>query len=453
MALLRRQPRAPLARAAVALRLAPGLVDPRSGATLARDRSGRLVTLAVLTPARGRARAVRRRLTRIVGVVHRGVQRTIEIHDLEDGALAVVQEVVSGPTLTRLVRSPGGLGAARAERVLADLADALAALHAAGVSHGDLSPDGVVVRSDVAVLVGLAEDGALRFGARDAPVVLPRAPERRTDPAPPPSPASDVWELAALLAWALAAADRPDRALSVAVQEVLERASDPRADRRPAAADLSAVVRASGTDRTGDGDRGGAGWGEPTPEDTVLRDLVQEAEREVVLRAPVLRPGRRRGGRGPAAGVAAAVVLAAVAVGLADPLELAPAGTTASGVVVSSSPVATGPVERALTLRDRALGTGGLGDLARAVVPGSAAWARDAALLGALRRERTRLEGLRTVVVARDGGGAVTLWQASHSRSVDGVPMVVGPQAVGCVRPILRPGAEGARLTDLVACG
>jgi serine/threonine protein kinase len=64
----------------------------------------------------------------------------------EDGDLRfLVAERVAGESLAQLVRQIGALGAAEATAFAADMADTLGTLHDAGVIHGDLRPENIVI--------------------------------------------------------------------------------------------------------------------------------------------------------------------------------------------------------------------------------------------------------------------------------------------------------------------
>jgi serine/threonine protein kinase len=85
----------------------------------------------------------------------------ITIHDIltEDGSDYMVMEHVEGKTLAELIPS-GGLGAGTTLQYAVQIADALAAAHAAGIVHRDLKPGNVMVTESGRVKVldfGLAK--------------------------------------------------------------------------------------------------------------------------------------------------------------------------------------------------------------------------------------------------------------------------------------------------------
>ncbi|MER5299998.1 serine/threonine-protein kinase [Streptomyces lasiicapitis] len=114
-------------------------------------------------------------------------------------AFWLVMEYVSGGSLDR--RPP--LSPARAARVGAQVADALAALHAQGIVHADIKPANVVVTPEG--LAKLADFGAAyRYGGQET-ITPPGMVGYTPDYAAPevvrghPEPTSDVFSLAALL--------------------------------------------------------------------------------------------------------------------------------------------------------------------------------------------------------------------------------------------------------------
>src|SRR5919109_1518694 len=83
------------------------------------------------------------------------------IHGLEeaDGVLALVLELVEGPTLADRI-AQGPLPLQEASTIAIQIADALEAAHAQGIVHRDLKPGNVKIRPDGAVKVldfGLAK--------------------------------------------------------------------------------------------------------------------------------------------------------------------------------------------------------------------------------------------------------------------------------------------------------
>ena len=78
----------------------------------------------------------------------------VTIHDIieENGAYFIVMEYVSGKTLKAMI-GPGGMPFQEVTRLGAQIADALASAHAAGVVHRDLKPANILVTKERRVKV------------------------------------------------------------------------------------------------------------------------------------------------------------------------------------------------------------------------------------------------------------------------------------------------------------
>jgi serine/threonine-protein kinase len=132
----------------------------------------------------------------------------------EGDTLAIVMDLVEGPDLRQLTaRAP--LPPADAVAVLAQVAEALAAVHAAGVVHRDLKPENVLVeRASGQIVARLTDFGIARVTGATALTRLTRivgtpayiAPELVANR--PATPAADVYALG-VLAYELLAGHRP----------------------------------------------------------------------------------------------------------------------------------------------------------------------------------------------------------------------------------------------------
>lgn len=262
--------------------------------------------------------------------------------------------------------------------VLAPLARALAALHRAGLAHGDVSLANVVLGADGRpVLVDLlCGDDLLQQGT---PAVA--APERPRGA----RPAGDVHALART--GLLLLGDEARREGEAAVRSVLEAAVHPDADRRPSAEDLAeALVRACPPASA------------LLPDAAVLARLALQRladvrDDETTRPGPRRRPrrARHRGARdrrGPvvggalASGVLAVTLVVAGAV-LPTPPWSAPPGDRPGGV----APVHLDPAAAAVRLtagRAGALTDRDARALASVTVPGSPAARTDVELLASM---------------------------------------------------------------------
>lgn len=119
------------------------------------------VALKLLHPRFGERPEYRRALVpearRAAAVAHERCARLLDVGEAEDGAAYLVMELAEGRTLDLLVRD-GALAPGHAVAILEQVADALAAIHAVGLVHCDLSPRNVMVA---------ASGGALRVKVLD----------------------------------------------------------------------------------------------------------------------------------------------------------------------------------------------------------------------------------------------------------------------------------------------
>ena len=144
---------------------------------------------------------------RLSEIAHAGVVKVLTVGELEDGRPYLAMEKLDGETLSaRLAR--GRLDSAVALRLFAQLADAVAALHARELVHRDLKPENIVLVSgpsgehavllDFGIAKSLAEPASTTTsdgGVRGTPAYM--APERFFGS--PASIATDIYELAVVL--------------------------------------------------------------------------------------------------------------------------------------------------------------------------------------------------------------------------------------------------------------
>jgi serine/threonine protein kinase len=145
--------------------LAPRVPGYRLGAELGRGGSGVVyaarreaddaeVAVKVLRPDLGAAHRdlLRTEARRAARVQHPGVLPVLESGD-EDGVAWLVLPKVDGLDLRALLERRGPLSPAEAVAVVGQVAEAVAAVHAAGLVHRDIKPANVLVRNDSTVLL------------------------------------------------------------------------------------------------------------------------------------------------------------------------------------------------------------------------------------------------------------------------------------------------------------
>jgi serine/threonine kinase PknH len=181
---------------------------------LARDRHGGLVAVKVLK-AEGLADAdgpqavnARRRLAREVETMRR--VRSPYVAEVLDADLTgefpyIVTRFVPGRTLEEMVRGRGPLPGEGLRRLGYGMAEALAAIHAAGVVHRDLKPGNVMLTDDRPVVIdfGIAQAGdATRLTQTGMVMGTPGYLAPEVIEGQPSSPAADVHSWGATMAFA-----------------------------------------------------------------------------------------------------------------------------------------------------------------------------------------------------------------------------------------------------------
>lgn len=208
-------------------------------AVLARERTtGSLVVVKRLRQlGNEQIQIVRRELLVARSISH---PRLVDVHDvrMRGGAPEIVMEYVSGGDLSVALRE-GTLSPELLQIVVQDVASALAALHDAGIVHGDIKPENVLL--DANRRGKLADFGLASFDSRstlvDAPgfrgTVAYAAPELLRGAKA--SPATDVFALSKLLL-------ECPIALSERARAALARGLDPDPHRRPSATELASAL-------------------------------------------------------------------------------------------------------------------------------------------------------------------------------------------------------------------
>ncbi|MEO1060391.1 MAG: monovalent cation/H(+) antiporter subunit G, partial [Actinomycetota bacterium] len=175
---------------------------------VARGRSGDVYRAAlpdgppIALKLHDRADAGRREAERLVLVDHPGVVELLDQGELTGGGAWLALPWIEGRTLAHLLATEGPLSLDRTRSLIRQLGEALDAVHAAGVVHGDLSPRNVMV--DLHDRVTLLDLGAAVDGT---PATVDETTGLEVDTTPryaspevaqgrPAEPASDRYALA-----------------------------------------------------------------------------------------------------------------------------------------------------------------------------------------------------------------------------------------------------------------
>ena len=145
---------------------------------------------------------------------HPNIVTVHAVKRLRDGGLALVMQLVPGRTLKQAIQDDGPFSPERAERVLKDVAEALAFAHAHGVVHRDVKPENVFLDADTdrALLSDFGIAHSAEFDSRltmtGAAIGTPAymAPEQIDGGAA--NARSDLYSLG-LLTWEMLTGERP----------------------------------------------------------------------------------------------------------------------------------------------------------------------------------------------------------------------------------------------------
>jgi tRNA A-37 threonylcarbamoyl transferase component Bud32 len=104
---------------------------------------------------------------------HPNIATVIDFGTLPNGASFLVMEYVEGRSLRQVIDADGKLPAARAIRILVQIANALACAHREGVVHRDLKPENVLVadRADERDVVKVIDFGTARIARSNGPAL------------------------------------------------------------------------------------------------------------------------------------------------------------------------------------------------------------------------------------------------------------------------------------------
>ncbi len=136
--------------------------------------------------------ALRAEIDALLRIEHPGLPR-VHDHGEVDGTAFIVMDRVVGAPLS------GAVPTDRFVRIAADVANALAVLHAHGLVHGDVKPANVLIAADRAVLVDLGMSRSRGSGAASGTMAF-MAPEALAGES---SPSTDLYALGVTLAWTI----------------------------------------------------------------------------------------------------------------------------------------------------------------------------------------------------------------------------------------------------------
>jgi predicted Ser/Thr protein kinase len=168
---------------------------------------GRTVALKIAhAPDRDTEQRMEREAKALAVVNHPNCVRVYDLVEEQDG-LALVMEYIEGRPLATVVDGMGPLDDIAAGRLWATMAGALAAAHEKGVLHRDIKPSNVII--DPAGMAHLIDFGIARskgdssLTATGMMVGTPDFVAPESAAGAPASPASDAWQLAATVSYAL----------------------------------------------------------------------------------------------------------------------------------------------------------------------------------------------------------------------------------------------------------
>ncbi len=147
--------------------------------------------------------AAARERTILAGVANDHIVRLRDVVPLDHSAVALVLDLADGGSLDDLVSVRGRLTPAEVVTVFTPVATALRALHEAGVIHGDLSPGNILLTGEGKPMLSDFDAAGLFGHQQDVVRGTPGFVAPEVGLGAPPTPASDVWALGAVIRFAL----------------------------------------------------------------------------------------------------------------------------------------------------------------------------------------------------------------------------------------------------------
>ena len=186
----------------------------------ARDRTlGREVAIKVVHTRTAGANAdavarLAREARTVAKLQHPNIVTVYAVRPLREGGLALVMQLVPGRTLKQVVAEGGAFSAEKAERVIRDVAQALAYAHSHGVVHRDVKPENIFIDdsngramlSDFGIAHSSEFDSRLTMTGAAIGTPAYMSPEQ-IDGAPA-NARSDVYSLG-LVSWEMLTGERP----------------------------------------------------------------------------------------------------------------------------------------------------------------------------------------------------------------------------------------------------
>lgn len=168
-----------------------------------------------------------------------------DVVPMGDGRVATVFDLVDGASLRSMVNTRGHLRPGETVTVLTPICDAVATLHRAGATHGDISPGNVLVTAGGRPL--LADLGAARVaGAGAAMLGTPGFVAPEVGAGEQPTEAADVYALGALAWFCLTGNGAPDTPIRLSPEIVSSHVGPELADVVGACIDPEPARRPSG---------------------------------------------------------------------------------------------------------------------------------------------------------------------------------------------------------------